>query len=89
MKEFKGTKGKWHMSTGDRFLTTILSTETNSLGKEVICIMGGKSDSKDIYNSRLIIHALDMLYLLNDLLSCKTLDEVAKKEIKLLIKKII
>ena len=97
MSNFKGTKGKWeikHSETKDAF--NICGTLVGDKYKIArIPYLVTKSSMKLTeqdktqakYDAQLIAHAPEMLFLLQDLLLDKGLNEVSRREVQLLIKK--
>lgn len=97
MKNFKGTKGKWeikHSETKDAFnicgtlvgdkykIARISYLVTKSSMK-----LTEKDKTQAKYDAQLIAHSPEMLFLLQDLLLDKGLNEVSRREVQLLIKK--
>ena len=97
MSNFKGTEGKWeikHSETKDAF--NICGTLVGDKYKIArIPYLVTKSSMKLTeqdktqakYDAQLIAHAPEMLFLLQDLLLDKGLNEVSRREVQLLIKK--
>lgn len=90
--EFKGTKGRWETTTepsnGDTSIDAI-GIISNCEYQWDICAVWkdfGFEEEKPKYNALLISKAPEMLYLLNDLLHDKGINDVSRREIELLIK---
>lgn len=87
--EFKGTKGKW---TVERVEDTIYDQEVFAIctptNQEFITVWNGMEELEESQeaNALLISKAPEMLYLLNDLLHDKGINDVSRREIELLIK---
>ena len=88
--EFKGTKGKWSIGVvpeyNDTLKSAMIEIQTNSVWVCKIQNNGIIQSEEGNYNALLISKAPEMLYLLKDLLHDKGLNEVSRREVKLLIK---
>lgn len=84
--DFKGTKGKWTYHITGNGVVEYHNIKTEDGKVIALAYPNYVNDSELNANALLISKAPEMLFLLNDLLNDKGLNEVSKREINLLIK---